>query len=128
MQVIRTVPDTDEYLDAVLICGGGQTDAGGVLDSVIPRLERAAALFKEQVMRGGPPPALIALSLGTVHKPSPRDERGFPITECGSMAQHLVKRLHVSPDHVFVEGVSLDTIGNAFFARLIHTDPRAWCA
>ena len=29
-------------------------------------------------------------------------------------------------DHIFEEGFSLDTIGNAYFLRASHTDPAGW--
>jgi len=114
------------YLDAVLICGGGQTSDGDVPSQVKARLDRGAYIYEQQVQNGGPPPALLVLSVGTVHKPPPLDSRGFPITECGSMANYLIKEKNIKPGHVFLESVSLDTIGNAFFARVIHTDPRQW--
>ena len=65
------------------------------------------------------------LSRGTTHKPPPLDTAGFPIDESMASARYLVER-GVAPARVLLESWSLDTIGNAAFARLMHSDVRGW--
>ena len=65
---------------------------------------------------------IIALSAGTTHRPPPMDALGFPIMEATAEAQYLMAR-GVAADRILVEKYSYDTIGNAFFSRMVHADP-----
>jgi hypothetical protein len=78
-------------------------------------------------------------------QPNPRDERGFDSRESTVGVRYVLQRTGVlpisdadaaagvagpeagwhliDPTHVWEEGLSLDTIGNAFFLRTMHTDP-----
>jgi uncharacterized SAM-binding protein YcdF (DUF218 family) len=67
----------------------------------------------------------LVLSRGTTHKPPPLDGGDFPIDESAASARYLVAR-GVEPSRVLLESWSLDTIGNAAFARLMHSDLRGW--
>lgn len=100
--------------DAILIPGGGLTPSGELTPFVRARLDRALAHSAD---------FYIALSAGTTHLPPPLDSRGYPIVESIPAAQYLHER-GLPRDRVVVEASSYDTIGNAFFARTIHTDPR----
>lgn len=102
-------------LDAVLIPGGGLTESGDVVPWVQARLDRAIALRPQ-------PSYFIPLSAGTTHKPPPRDTNGFPMMESVAAAHYLVSQ-GISPTQILPETVSFDTIGNAYFARIQHTDP-----
>jgi hypothetical protein len=99
--------------DAVLVLGGGVRDNGVLPGWVISRLRKA-------VERRGDA-FVIALSAGTPHR-SPPLERGFPLFESVAEARYLVNA-GVPRDKVLQETSSYDTIGNAYFARTIHTDP-----
>lgn len=101
--------------EAVLIPGGGVTASGQVTPWVQARLERAIALSPQ-------PAYFIPLSAGTTHKPPPLDAAGFPILESVAAAHYLIRR-GIEPARVLPETISLDTIGNAYFARIQHTDP-----
>ena len=68
---------------------------------------------------------LILSAASTVYKARPLDPKGHNIKECTSMNMYLQK-LGVDPDQIYEEAVSRDTIGNAVFVRLIHTDVRKW--
>lgn len=102
-------------LDAILIPGGGVLATGKVTPWVEVRLARAIA-------RATAGCYFIPLSAGTTHKPPPLDTAGFPILESlaggGYLAEQGIPRSRILP-----ETVSLDTIGNAYFARVQHTDP-----
>ena len=67
----------------------------------------------------------LVLSRGTTHKPPPLDDGGFPIDEATASARYLVEH-GVDARRVLLEAWSLDTIGNAAFARLFHADLRGW--
>ncbi len=72
---------------------------------------------------GAPRVSIVTLSLGTPHKPFPVNENnGFQVTEAESAGKWLIQN-GVNPEHVFEEGASLDTIGNAYWFRLIHMEP-----
>jgi hypothetical protein len=101
--------------DAVLIPGGGLLPTGTVTPWVQARLERAIALSP-------PPQFYIPLSAGTTHKPPPLDQAGFPVLEAIAAARYLWQH-GIAPERILPEVVSLDTIGNAYFARVKHTEP-----
>lgn len=100
--------------DALVIPGGGVREGGNVPPWVQNRLDRAITLFQDQY--------IIALSAGTVHKPPLLDAHHFPIFEARAGAQYLVSK-GIPPEHILCETSSYDTIGNAYFCRVIHTEP-----
>ncbi len=104
-----------EY-QAILIPGGGLTDKGGLPEWTKARLELALKSNREN-------PFFITLSAGTTHKAPPLNPQGFPIFESQAAAYYLASR-GISPEKILLETSSYDTIGNAYFARVIHTDPR----
>ncbi len=99
--------------DAVLIPGGGLTSSGGLMPFVRARLDSALAHSAD---------LYIPLSAGTPHLPPPLDARGYPIFEAIPAAQYLHER-GIPKSRILAETCSYDTIGNAFFARTVHTDP-----
>ncbi len=101
--------------DAVLIPGGGVLPDGAVVPWVKARLDRAIALTPA-------PTYFIPLSAGTTHKPPPLDAAGFPIMESVAGARYLAAA-GIEPHRILPETISLDTIGNAYFARIQHTEP-----
>ena len=66
---------------------------------------------------------IIVLSAGTVYKAPPLDEDGFPIFESIAAAKYLVEQ-GINPDMILCETSSYDTVGNAYFSRVIHVDPQ----
>lgn len=96
--------------DAAIIPGGGVRDDRSLHPWVVRRFDRALALLPN-----GP---FLALSGGTHHKPA-------PILEAYAGARYLLSR-GVSPEKIYTEVSSYDTIGNAFFARVQHCDVRGW--
>lgn len=101
--------------DAILIPGGGVRDQGILPTWAQRRLDRAIALYSGQY--------IVALSAGTTHRPPPIDAHGFPIYESVVAAKYLIAA-GVPADRILTEIHSYDTIGNAYFARAIHTDPQ----
>lgn len=103
--------------DAILVPGGGLTESGVPHPWVMERLRHAAAV------QGDAP--IVCLSAFTPHKPPPYSPEGFPICESAASMAALVA-MGVPPARILSETSSLDTIGNAYFARTIHTDVREW--
>jgi len=110
----RSTPDGNGF-DAILIPGGGLLAGGQLPVWVQRRLERAAELQ-------GSTRYLIALSAGTPHKAPVLDPQGFPIFESAAAANFWLG-LGIAPQKVRIETSSYDTIGNAYFSRVIHVDP-----
>jgi len=100
--------------NAILIPGGGVREGGDLPYWVKKRLDRVLEIHKQET--------IITLSGGTVHRPPPVDENGFPIFESVAGAKYLIK-MGIEPDRIFTEINSYDTIGNAYFSRVIHVDP-----
>ena len=103
--------------DSILIPGGGLLNDGSLPPWTVARLEHALSL--KDVCRW-----FILLSGGTVHKPPPLDEGDFPYFESHEMAKFLVKS-GLESARVLTEISSYDTIGNAYFSRLLFTEPLA---
>ena len=102
--------------DAILILGGGVRAA-----AELPRW--AAARFDLALDRQSGEP-LVCLSAGTTHRPPPLED-GFPIAESVAGARYLLSR-GIPPSQIRIENVSYDTIGNAYFAKLLFIDPPGW--
>ena len=105
-------------MDAILVLGGGLREDGSVPLWVENRLERALELAD------GTTP-ILTLSAGTTYKPGPCYADGRTIFESVAGATWLKERGYPA-ELLFTETASYDTIGNAYFARVIHTDPACW--
>ncbi|MEO8662727.1 MAG: YdcF family protein [Bryobacteraceae bacterium] len=100
--------------DAILIPGGGLLAGGGLPPWTVSRLELALARWSGEL--------LIPLSAATTHRPLPLDEDGRAIFESLQAARYL--RAHGVPaTGIAVECTSYDTIGNAWFSRVLHAGP-----
>ena len=105
---------------AIIIPAGGQS-SNGPPPHVLARLERAVAIYR---MSAEPKPFVITTAWGTPHKPCPHDAAGFERHEASDNAKYLMSR-GVDAESLLEESVSLETVGNAYFARVMHTDVRA---
>jgi uncharacterized SAM-binding protein YcdF (DUF218 family) len=103
--------------DAIIVPAGGQTPTGPP-PHVMARIEQAAKLYLEA---GTPKPKVITTAWGTPHKPCPHDAAGFEVHESSDNAKMLIKK-GVAPSDILEESLSLETVGNAFYARVLHTD------
>ena len=101
--------------DAILIPGGGLREKGDVPLYVKQRLDRAIEIRTGEM--------IITLSAGTTHKPPFLDKNGFPVFESVAAATYLIKK-NIPPEKILTETSSYDTIGNAYFSRMIHTEIR----
>mmetsp|Transcript_2574 Transcript_2574/g.4393 ORF Transcript_2574/g.4393 Transcript_2574/m.4393 type:complete len:258 (+) Transcript_2574:192-965(+) len=118
LMVTEQGSNQNEHFDAVIIPGGGLDTVGQPLPWVQARLDAA---LRYDLNAG----FFLVLSRGTTHKPPPLDHDGFAIDEASSSAQYLVDH-GVQPSRIVLERWSLDTIGNAVFARLMHAELRGW--
>ena len=100
--------------DAILVPGGGVRDGGVVPPWTEARLNLAMKICKDE--------PIITLSAGTVYRPPVLDRNGFPIFESVAAARYLMEK-GVKPERIFTETCSYDTIGNAYFSRVIHVEP-----
>ena len=101
--------------DAILIPGGGLLPGGELPPWTIARLDRALAI--------DPGALFIPLSAATTHRPLPLDTHGRPLYESLQAARYLAARGVASPS-IAIEAASFDTIGNAWFSRTMHAEPR----
>lgn len=74
---------------------------------------------------------ILCLSAGTAHMPQLLSTDGLPIWESTACASYIKNNsdangLKLGNESIYVETSSYDTIGNAYFARTAHTDPRGW--
>ena len=106
------------HYDAIIIPGGGLTVSGTPAPWVTERLDAAIKHDAETDW-------YLVLSRGTTHRPPPRDADDFPVDEAAASAAYLIQR-GVNASRILLESWSLDTIGNAAFARLMHADLRGW--
>ena len=103
--------------DVILIPGGGVREGGNLPLWVKERLDCANSLQKGEY--------ILTLSAGTTHKPPPIDHYGFPIFESVAAANYLQSK-GINPQKILSETSSYDTIGNAYFSRMIHVEPRGF--
>jgi hypothetical protein len=103
--------------DAAIVLGGGVREGGELPPWAIARFETALALCGEA--------PIVCLSAGTVHHPPPLNEEGYPWLESVAGAKYLLSR-GIAASRIQVEATSWDTIGNAYFAKLLHVDPAGW--
>jgi hypothetical protein len=100
--------------DAILVPGGGVREGGNVPPWTKARLDLALRISKNE--------PIITLSAGTVHRAPVLDGNGFPVFESVAAARYLME-MGVKPDRILTETCSYDTIGNAYFSRVIHIEP-----
>ena len=100
--------------DVILIPGGGVRPGGTVPPWTRERLDHALRLRQDE--------PVMVLSAGTVHRPPPLDTEGFPVFESLAAARYLIEQ-GMDPRKILLETCSYDTIGNAYFARVIHVEP-----
>ena len=101
--------------EATIVPGGGLDKEGRPAPWVLSRLD-AALNHADGAM-------FLPLSSGTTHKPPLIDSFGFPIHESVASARYLIEQ-GIPPARILLDTWSLDTIGNAYFARVMHCEPR----
>lgn len=103
-----------EKYDAIIILGGGVRKDGTMPTWTLRRIKKALE-FKNHTKY------FITTSAYTTNKPPIIDKTGFPVNESIKMGELLVKA-GIDQSRILTERWSHDTIGNAYFSRIIHTD------
>lgn len=101
--------------DCIVIPGGGLDSNGLPAPWVCARLDCAIDMASSTNF-------FLVLSRGTTHRPPVLDSNAFPIDEASASADYLIQR-NIPADKILVENWSLDTIGNAYFARQCILEP-----
>jgi hypothetical protein len=101
--------------DCIFIPGGGLLSDGSIPPWTKSRLDKACSLQSQTQWLG-------ILSGGTVHKPPPLTKDGYPIFESRAAGSYLISN-GVDPKKILMEISSYDTIGNAYFSRMLFVDP-----
>jgi uncharacterized SAM-binding protein YcdF (DUF218 family) len=112
--------------DVILVLAGGVNSFGVPHETVLRRLRRAAEVYQSAIRTSGRAPAIVCNGGGTTHKPKWVNKAGYSVPEAVLMAQELQRQYGIPAEHIFAEGYSDDTLGNAFFARVMHVDPAGW--
>jgi vancomycin permeability regulator SanA len=99
--------------DAILVLSGGIDGDGSLNPWTKARLDAALGVWSGEYF--------LLLSGTSAHK-KPLVRQGNVVHECAVMARYLQSK-GIGANVVLQEPVSGDTIGNAYFARTIHTDP-----
>ncbi|CAF0840380.1 unnamed protein product [Adineta steineri] len=101
--------------DCIVIPGGGVDANGSPSPWVAARLDRAIEMASSTCY-------FLVLSRGTTHRPPVLNKYSFPIDEASASANYLIER-NIPSDKILIENWSLDTIGNAYFARQCILEP-----
>ncbi|CAF3235397.1 unnamed protein product [Rotaria socialis] len=101
--------------DCIVIPGGGVDLNGSPAAWVCARLDRAVEMASSTSY-------FLVLSRGTTHHPPVLDKNSFPIDEATASAAYLIER-NIPSNKILIENWSLDTIGNAYFARQCIIEP-----
>jgi uncharacterized SAM-binding protein YcdF (DUF218 family) len=129
-----------QRLDAVLVLGGGKPasleeppvyvqrrcdDAAAVVQRRQSPTTAGETKTEHRHLSGTALLPVLCLSAGTAHLPQLMSASGLPVWESTASAAYLEKKYGMS-DNVFVETTSYDTVGNAFFSRIGHTEVAGW--
>jgi uncharacterized SAM-binding protein YcdF (DUF218 family) len=109
-----------ERPELILVLAGGVDKRGAPHCTVAARLRAAA---NASGAHGGTVP-IVLNGGGTTWKPRHVDRNGFSIPEAALMAEQLGRESGIRSELLYPESFSDDTVGNAFFARTMHTDLR----
>ncbi|CAF0727278.1 unnamed protein product [Adineta steineri] len=101
--------------DCIVVPGGGVDANGSPSPWVSARLDRAIEMASSTCY-------FLVLSRGTTHRPPVLNKYLFPIDEASASANYLIER-NIPSDKILIENWSLDTIGNAYFARQCILEP-----
>ena len=102
------------FYDAVIILGGGVRKNGTLPIWVLRRIKKAIE-YKDKTKY------FITSSAYTINKKPIINKHGFPVNESVKMGELLAKA-GINESKILTERWSHDTIGNAYFTRLIHID------
>ena len=97
-------------ISVLIVPGGGLLSDGSLPKHTMLRLQKAIEIYQHNKLLSIPS-VIITLSAGTTHKPNPLDKDLYPLYESSVAMRYMIQH-GVSPDVLFEEKMSLDTIGN----------------
>jgi hypothetical protein len=100
---------------AIIILSGGLTKDGKLPSFVKNRIVKALEHKTDSDF-------IITATRTTVYKAPPRDKNGYPLDDAVIYAKVLVKK-GIKREDVRIENCSLETLGSAYFLRVLHVDP-----
>lgn len=100
----------DDPFDVAIVLGGGVTKNGTLPVHATNRVSVAENLFRQGCVRN-----ILLSGKGW----------GSTLTEAEAMKRALVEK-GVERKILLLEELSKDTIGNAYFSRTLHLEPRGW--
>lgn len=104
-----------EKIDAIIIPGGGLTADGELPPHVKSRFDRALELDQGDNV-------FICLSAGSPHVPLQLDDQGRAIWESRRGGEYLNEK-GIPFERILLCSSCWDTIGNAWFSRVLHVEP-----
>lgn len=103
-----------------IILGGGITKDNCLPEWCVDRCRYVIEKFKKNNDIN-----VIVTSGGSYHNPNPLDNNGFTIHECDTLCEYLINN-GIPSEIIFKEWTSYDTIGNAYFSKLLLIDTYKW--
>lgn len=101
--------------NAIIILSGGIDSNGGLPSFVANRIEKAIQIKTQNDY-------IVTATRTTVYKAPPRDEKDYPLDDAVVYAKMLVEK-GIKREHVRIENCSFETLGSAYFLRMLHINP-----
>lgn len=101
--------------NAIIILSGGLKNDGKLPSFVKNRIDKALELKTEQDF-------IITATRTTVYKAPPKNKMGYPLDDAVVYAKELLRK-GVKREHLRIENCSMETLGSAYFLRVLHVEP-----
>ncbi len=133
LEFVKTkLQSKNKALDAIIVCGGGRPSSATEPPLYVQsRCDISVLLYNhsQQYFGKDKAPKILCLSAGTAHTPQLLHKQSkLPIWESYASGQYILNKYSsfVNNKHVYMETVSYDTIGNAYFAKVLFSDVLNW--
>eukprot|EP01084_Bolivina_argentea_P300110 517389_1 len=129
LEFIKTLPF---QLDAIIVCGGGRPSTPSSPPLYVQsRCDISVLLYNHSKQHFGKKnlPKILCVSAGTAHTPLLlHKSTKLPVWESYSSAKYILNKYasFVERTDVFMETISYDSIGNAYFAKILFADVLQW--
>jgi len=102
-------------IDAIIVLGGGIKENGVLSQATQNRVKRAVQIFKKTSPKG----FIVSGRWSLLYK-------FIPKTTEAEAAKEFAIKLGITANLVFPETQSMETVGNAYFAKKLFLEPRHW--
>jgi uncharacterized SAM-binding protein YcdF (DUF218 family) len=106
--------------DCIIILGGGVS-----INNILPEWSLDRCNYVLELFKKNKDVNIICTSGGSYHNPNPLDDNRHTIHECDTFAKYLINN-GIPENKIFKEWCSYDTIGNAYFTKLLLVDVFKW--